>query len=118
MSSTTERNASFFKTLLCGGKQKKSRQKIIRQASTDNIDALSEIALNLLKGNIPLNTKEKKKLKRHKDKIRKLGKRNVSTKKKKTLLVQEGGFLPLLLAPFLSAAGYIAGRAISTALDI
>jgi len=118
MSAITDRNISFFRELLCGTKKKQSRKKLFSKASSDNIDGLSEIALNILKGNIPLDTNQKKKFKRHKEKIRKLGRRNFSTKKKKSLLVQEGGFLPLLIAPFLSAAGYIAGRAISSALDI
>jgi len=118
MSETTKRNEAFFKKLLCGVNRKKSREALIKKASSDNIDALSEVALNVLKGNLELSKTEKKKLQRHKKKLRVLGRRNISVKRKKSFLVQEGGFLPLMLTPFLSAAGYIAGRAISSALDL
>jgi hypothetical protein len=94
------------------------RKKLIRKASRDNIDALSEVALNTLLGNVPLKDEQKKKLKRHRTKIRQLAHRRTSTKKKKILLVQQGGFLPLLLAPLLSALGGLAGKAIGSAVGI
>jgi|GEM_PF-7030264 len=96
----------------------KERKTLIKNASRDNIDALSEIALNTLLGNVPLKTEEKQKLKRHRDKIRKLAHRKTSTKKKKILLVQQGGFLPLLLTPILSALGGLAAKAIGSAIGI
>jgi len=72
------------------------RRKLIKNASKDNIDALSEVAMNTLLGNVPLSDLHKKKLKRHKFSIRKLAKK-ISLKAKKKFLVQKGGFLPLLL---------------------
>ena len=89
------------------------RRILIRKASKDNIDALSEVALNTLLGNVPLSNKHKQKLKRHKFSIRNLAKK-LSLKKKKEFLVQKGGFLPLLITPALSILGGLAANAISS----
>ena len=60
------------------------------------IIVLNECMLNLLNGNIKLDDQHFQKLKKHKNAIILL----VNTKclkKKKTLLVQKGGFIPLIL---------------------
>jgi hypothetical protein len=117
MSDRIKRNLNFLKSLL-HSKKKKLRKSIVKVASNDNIDALSEAALNTLRGNVPLTSEERRKLKPHSEKLRALAHKKTSIKKKKSLLIQEGGFLPLLLPPLLSAAGAITGRAIATAVGI
>lgn len=99
--------------MTCGGTR---RKKIIEEATTDEIRALTEIAHNIVSGNfiVPENTLNK--LEKHKTHIRKLSKRTRSHKDKKKSLVQEGGFLPFLISPVLSALGVVAGRAISSQL--
>ena len=52
------------------------------------------------------------KLKKHKSKIRKVIAKRTNFKKKKKLLAQSGGFLPLLLAPIVSLVGGLVGEAI------
>lgn len=111
-----ERNSEFINNLFKS--PFKSRKRLINKASRDNIDSLSEIALNILKGNVSLSPQHKKKLKKHKEKLRNLAQKNISFKKRKGLLVQRGGFLPLLLAPALSLLGGLAGRALGKALGI
>ena len=68
------------------------------------MDTLSELALNLLSGVIPLEANHYKKLKRHAQKLRTLAQKRRSVKRRKELLVrnQRGGFLTVLaglLAP-------------------
>jgi len=116
MSKGVKRNHQFLEKLHgCG---RSERSKLIKAASNDNIDALSEIALNTLLGHIPLREEDKKKLKRNSDKIRKLAHRRISRTKKKILLVQQGGFLPLLLTPLLTALAGLAAKALGTAIGI
>lgn len=58
---------------------------VLQKADGHLIDTLCECALNLLKGHVRLNPKEKKKLKRHKI----------------NLLLQQGGLVGALLGPIL-----------------
>lgn len=116
MSHCTQRNQTFLQQVLKSNPIK--RKKLIKTSSIDNINALSEIALNTLKGNLKLTPLEIKKLKRHRKHIRKIAKRSISAKQKRNILIQKGGFLPLLLTPFLAAVGSIAGSAIAHSLGV
>jgi len=107
----------FFLQALQKSKAMK-RKGIIQNASKDNINALSEVALNTLLGNVPLSDQHKKKLKRHRFSIRNLAKAKVSLKNKKDFLIQKGGFLPLLISPVLSLLGGLAADAISHAVGL
>ena len=118
MSERIKRNLQFLRAFLPNPKKKKQRRAILKLASSDNIKALCEGALNTLKGNVPLSVLEKRKLRRHSEKIRKLACRKTSVKRKKAFLVQEGGFLPLIITPLLSAAGGLAARAIANAAGL
>jgi len=111
MTKRIERNRGFLQLL-----QKVKavgRKKLIRKATRDNIDALSEVALNTLLGNVPLTSHHKQKLKRHRIGIRCLAKKGTSLKQRKEFLVQKEGFLPLLIPPVLSIAGGLAANALS-----
>ena len=74
---------------------------IIESGDKDLILCLTEIALNVLKGNVPLNSLEKAKLCKHKTALRTLVKKKTSLKGKKEIL-QRGGFLGAVLGPLLS----------------
>jgi len=93
MTTCTERNLDFIKSL--DNITPYKRKKLIKNASEDNILALKEIAHNILKGK--LKSVETNKLKRHKKSIRNFVKKKYSLKTKKKLLVQKGGFLPLMI---------------------
>ena len=104
------RNKTFLEDV--GRSNAIRRKKLIRKATKDNIDALSEVALNTLLGNVPLSPQHKQKLRRHRFSIRNLAKK-ISLKKKKEFLVQKGGFVPFLVAPALSILAGLAANALS-----
>lgn len=113
MSKCTLRNLDFLKSLC-----KRNRRKHIKQASSDNIRSLTEIAHNALRGNITYSAKAKGKLKRFKHHIRKLAEKKHSVARKKATLIQNGGFLPFLIPPVLSIAGTLAGRYLAKEIGI
>ena len=72
---------------------------------------LCECSLNILRGNIPLQPKQKMVLAKHKEDLRKLIDKKISIKKKKEIL-QDGGFIGALLAPIVSIlSGLLSGNA-------
>ena len=75
-------------------------KSMIGNSSPDLVHAICECAHNVLKGNVPLTTRQKRNLRKYKNKLRNLTKKRTSIKKKK-LILQSGGFLPLLLGPAL-----------------
>jgi len=80
---------------------KKAKRALLQ--SSQLIRVICECCLNILKGNVTLSKLEKKRLKKHRLLLRRLAERKPLKTKQK--LIQEGGgaFLPLLLAPILSA---------------
>ena len=86
-------------------KLSKARKKAIRKAILEKCpckvyDVISDISKNTLKGNIKMSPKNMKALKLYKNDLRKMSKK-ISRQKIKNLLIQKGGFLPLLLTPAL-----------------
>jgi len=88
----------------CGSCQK--RKNFVKNCQNDFVKCLCEVCDNLLKGNIPVNKEQRKKLYRHRNTIRFLASRkNKSLALKKRKLIQHGGaFLPILLPPLLTIA--------------
>ena len=89
------------------------RKHIIEMANGDFIRLLCECCLNVLRGNVPLSPARKRNLKKFAPIIRQVASRkdkNKSLKRKRELLVQQGGFLPALLAPIVSLAGGLIGE--------
>lgn len=112
-SSKLKNNKEFLQYLcVCSPK---TRKAIINLAKKDEILALMECCINILNGNVKLTDAEKKRLSRHRAMIRKITAKSPVSKKKK-ILCQRGGFLPLLLAPLLSVLSSVAGAAISRAI--
>lgn len=80
------------------------RLAILKTADKELVRCLCGCALNVIKGKIPINSGQKKKLAPHKQLLRKIAfKKGCWKKKKKTLLQKGGNFIPLLLGPILSA---------------
>ena len=77
---------------------------LLKDASSDLLNSLSECSLNVLKGRVVLTPKQKRSLCRHKSTLRILAKKGTSLAKKRKLL-QKGGFLGALLGPVLSVVG-------------
>lgn len=94
-------NSAFLQLLInC---HKKQRRAILQTLSERQLRVLSEIILNLLRGNIPISSKEKRKLFRKRRALYQLASKRVSSKDKKKILVQQGGgLLDTLLPPALT----------------
>ena len=75
-----------------------SRRGAMRCCSRQLCDSMSEIAANLLKGNIPLTDRQFLALKRHAKDIEALSKKKTRVWKRREIL-QKGGFLSALLGP-------------------
>ena len=81
----------------------KHKAELLRKCPNSLIKCVCECALNILKGNVPLTTRQKNKLAAHKRTLRKLADRKVALFKKRRLLVQKGdGFLSFLIPAAVS----------------
>lgn len=77
------------------------RRALLKKADTQLIRYICECALNVLQGNVPLKKVHKSRLKKHANVLRKLIKPTTGFSTKKKIIVQQGGFLPALLAPII-----------------
>lgn len=82
----------------------KLRKSILATCDIDFVRTLLECIFNTLNGNINISDSDKKKLKQFKTILRKVLHSKGGLKKKREVIVQNGGaFLPHLLAPIVSA---------------
>ena len=102
MSAVVRRALPLLKVLVDASP--KLKKAIIKHAPPGLVIAISEIALNLLKGVIELTPHQKRRLSSYRKEFRSLAKKNVSVGKKRKILVQKGGsaaltvLLPLILS--------------------
>lgn len=77
----------------------KNRQNILSEVSNEDTlyNALREIAHNTLKGNVKLNSIQKKKLKPYSKTLKGLCDKPKCRRRRQKLIVQSGGFLPILI---------------------
>lgn len=109
MSSKMKKHYNFLRTLSAASS--KQKKLLLKNATTPEVKTVCEVCLNLLAGNIP--SVNVRKLKKYKTSIRKVASRSTNLKNKKRLLVnQSGGFLPLILPAAVSAIAGMLGRAI------
>ena len=100
MSTVVKRALPLLKILIDANP--KLKKAIIQNAPKDFVTAISEIALNLLKGVIELTPHQKRRLSSHKKELRSLAKRSVSEGRKRKILVQKGGSAALsILIPLI-----------------
>ena len=93
---------TFRKIKLLSVATPRVRKQLIANGDRELIDCVSECCANTLKGNVPLNDRQKAKLCKHKNNLRKLALKKVSLKKKKQI-IQTGGFpIGAILAPVAS----------------
>ena len=74
---------------------------LVQKAPKEIIDTVCECCLNVLKGTVPLSPEQKQKLGKHRCLLRQMVKKKIPLHQKKKMMVQRGGFLPLLLGPLL-----------------
>ena len=89
--------ADYLKKI-SSAKSVQQRNKLIKEAKSCVVDAISEIALNCLKGNIPYKQCDFKKLAKYKHLLREIS-RHKSVVNRKKLIIQRGGQLMSLLIP-------------------
>ena len=86
-----------------------SRRRILKEVGDEKVvyNALHELAHNTLNGKIPLNIVQKRKLKPHKNTLENLcdAKYGKCSKKRKHLIQQSGGFLPIVLQALIPIIG-------------
>jgi hypothetical protein len=115
MSYSVRRTLDFLK-FLSKIRSAKKRNLILKDLSKDKVlfDALSELAHNHLKGNIPLNKSQLKKLNRHRKTLKALDcpKNRKCLSRRKKLVEQSGGFLPILIPAAAAALGHLSGALI------
>ena len=103
------RNSDYL-SLLGRTKNKRKRQQLIALADRDQIDSISEIIENVLRGTLVLNQVQLARLKRYKNAMRQLVLRKTPLQKKKDYLhTYSGGFLPFLLKIALPVIGNLVG---------
>ena len=81
-------NAKFVKTL-AAARSRQRRKHLIHNANTNQILALVEIALNLLKGRVPIRANQKQRLGTHASDIRRLARVRSDKTARKVLLKSE-----------------------------
>jgi hypothetical protein len=89
-----------------------TRKKLLKEADGKFITFLAECCLNTVCGNVHYTPTCKESLRKHVPVIRKLASRKLGYRpvwKKRKLLVQNGGFLPLFLAPIITLASSLIG---------
>ena len=87
---------------------KKDRHKYLKTCDESSVDCVCECMRNLLKGRVPLKTKQLKALKRFKKFIRKAASKKTSRKKRRKTL-QKGGFIGAILPPLVAGLSGLLG---------
>ena len=86
------RQKPFLKSILREANRKR-RKALVDYANKDQINAVSELVLNTLKGRVPISEATRQRLQRHKNVLCKLSKRTTSLKAKKRLRANGWQFL-------------------------
>ena len=109
MSQRMKHNLDLLRVL--AKSNKRQRKAILETCHVDLIKCLAEISLNFLRGIVPVDKTQKKKLKRYRRLLHALADTKVSLQSKKEQLNQRGGnLLTLLLPPVLSTLGNLLTR--------
>lgn len=105
-------HAKYHTILLALGtiNDKTLRNSILRSCSPPTIRILSQIATNILNGNIPINKSQFKRLKKYCSSLRHLSNTKSCKLRRKLLINQKGGFLPLLIPIIASSLGGILSK--------
>ena len=98
------RHREYLSLLSKAAKKPVRRNKMVDMADSTEIRAVSECIQNLLEGNVPLDAKVLRQMKKHKTLLRSLAKKCYPVKKKKRILKQKGGFIGTLIPLAISAA--------------
>ena len=84
------RQKTFLKAITAAA-YRNARKDLIKHANKDQINAISEIVMNLLKNNVPVSPVTMARLRPYKHILRQIGNRAVSLKKRRQALIQQKG---------------------------
>ena len=102
MSKSSKKNLPVLIALHCSSKAQK--KELLVHLKLDIIKVICECTIDIINRNIKVSDQEKRKVNRNRAKIRELVNPKTSQKKRKIILVQEGGaFLAPLFAPVLGS---------------
>ena len=87
-----ERQAPFLKSVLQEANQHK-RQELLRMANADQINAISKLVMNTLRGTVPRSRHTITLLKPHAQSLRAMAKIAHSVKRRAIMMAQKGGTL-------------------------
>ena len=87
---TIKRNLPLIKSIFRQANRYK-RQEMLTHTNKDQINAVSEIVLNLLKNKIPVQPPLMAQLRRHKRALREIGKKKNSVKRRREVLMRQRG---------------------------
>lgn len=103
------RHADFL-SLMQRTRNKRQRDQLIEMANASQIDSLSNIILNVLRGSVALSKVQHERLHKYKQCLRLLSDKKVSTiNKKKQLQKHSGGFIAPLIAAAVPAITSLLG---------
>lgn len=94
-----------FLERLCRTKSEKKRLRMIRDASTDQLLAIAEIALNILKGRLPLTSRQRERLIPYANFVRRLSRTRSEDGARRIIQVGGGPLLSSLILPVLLEIG-------------
>src|SRR5712671_43840 len=109
MAPQKEKLVRFIKKFKCAGNVR--RKKYLEEASPEEFHSLCQCILNVVNGNIPINTQQTKKLRPYRKILKSVatGKNPIAKKK---LMIQEGGFLPIIASALIPIIGSLVSKLI------
>ena len=90
-SARLERQAPFIKSLVAANSPPRRRQQLLQHANKDQINAISDIVLNTLRHNVPIDPPLMAQLRRYKEPLRQLGTRKASVQRRRQVLLRQKG---------------------------
>lgn len=94
-----------FLTNLCRTKSEKKRSRMIHEPTSEQLFAIAEIALNVLKGRLPLTNKQRERLIPYASFVRKLSRARSENSARQVVQVGGGPLLASLITPVLIEIG-------------
>lgn len=80
----------------------KYRKALLKSCNKEEINCICECIHNVLQGKVPIEEKNKRKLKKYKSVLRELVRKGTDKVRKKIIIQTGGAFLPIILGSILS----------------
>lgn len=111
MSETLQKSIKLLE-VISAVKKKSLREQILKDLSKNDelFDAISEISKNTVTGRLKLTEKQKSVLKKYKKVLIEMAMKPKGKRKRKKLIVQTGGFLPILIPTIATLLAVILTR--------